>query len=149
MKKTLQYLLIACLLTTYIFTGSCIGDNDETEIVELLQTWILQSFGKIGEEPPLILDTEITIQFNEENRVEGFSGCNQYFGQYRAKDDGTLSFRDLAMTEMACLRPEGVMIIEQRYLDALADVSAYEVEENRLRLFYDEGQSVLNYTVKQ
>jgi heat shock protein HslJ len=146
MKKTLQVLLIICILTTSILTGSC-DEDDDTIITELLQVWTLQSFGKIGDEQSLIQGTEITLEFDDEHKVRG-NACNYYFGTYEAKNDGTISFKQLAMTEMACLSPEGIMKQETQYFEALSNVSAYEVEQDQLRLFYGEGQSVLNFAIK-
>ncbi len=149
MNKSLLYLIIVVTFIMCMSIESCHGDDKKTTIPGLLlQIWTLESFGKIGQEQPLIPDTEITIQFDEEKKVGGSSGCNQYFGSYETKEDGTLTFGALAMTEMACLSPEGVMDQEQQYLEALSEVSTYDVEQKRLRLFYDEGQSVLDYTIK-
>ncbi len=145
MMKILQFLFILCILTTGVLTSSC--NEDDVIITELLQTWTLQSFGKIGDEQALIQDTEITLEFDDEHKIRG-NACNYYFGTYEAKNDGTTSFKQLAMTEMACLSPEGTMNQESQYLEALSHVSAYEVEQDRLHLFYNEGQSVLNYAIQ-
>ncbi|MCD6335366.1 MAG: META domain-containing protein [Candidatus Latescibacteria bacterium] len=70
-------------------------------------------------------------------------GCNSYFGTYEATEDGSISIRNLTWTKMACVSPAGVMEQEMWYLNALGDVSAFEIRPDYLRLFYKDGQSVL------
>jgi len=41
--------------------------------------------------------------------------------------------------------PEGIMRHEDLYFAALGNASAYEVEGNKLKLFYDNGRQVLNF----
>ena len=116
------------------------------EVTELLnKQWKLQSFGKIGQEKSLLPDTEITLRFGEGHEVEGGGGCNSYFGTYEATEDGAVSIRDLTWTEMACASPVGLMEQEMRVLNALGDVSAFEIRPDYLRLFYEDGQSVLTF----
>ena len=119
---------------------------ETAEVTELLnKQWKLQCFGKIGQEKSLLPDTEITLRFGEDHEVEGGGGCNSYFGTYEATKDGSISIGDLAWTEMACVSPAGVMEQEMRYLNALGDVSAFEIRPDYLRLFYEDGQSILTF----
>lgn len=78
----------------------------------------------------------------EGKRVVGDTGCNQGGGAYVARDDGSLEFRDLAWTEMACLEP-GVMDIEQAFQDAMSTVRAFLLESSaRLVVRFDGGEMV-------
>ena len=144
-RKILVYVV---LLIGVLCWMSPMGWAQEREVTELLnKQWNLQSFGKIGEEASLLPDTEITLQFSEDGEVQGLGGCNSYSGTYEAKNDGSISIHDLAWTERACLSPAGVMEQELLYLNALGNASAFEIESNRLRLFYEDRQSVLNFVV--
>ncbi len=142
----MQTVLIVFFVMTYALTSSC--NKDDTAIVELLRTWTLESFGTIGDEQPVLQNTEILLEFDDTNKIQGIA-CNHYFGTYEADDDGTIFSKQIAMTEMTCTTPEGIMEQETNYIEALVGVSSYEVVQERLRLYYDDGQSVLNYSIKQ
>jgi len=67
----------------------------------------------------------------EETRVNGFAGCNRFFGQYVL--DGTkLSFSALGSTMMAC--PEG-MDTELAFLRALNETDRMELDNLSLLLY--------------
>ena len=74
----------------------------------------------------------VTIEF-ENGEVRGSAGCNSYFGSYQVKGN-VISFGMLAMTEMACLEPEGFMEQEQAYLQFLSEVETFALEGERLML---------------
>jgi heat shock protein HslJ len=84
---------------------------------------------------------EITLVV-EEDRIAGSAGCNRYFGAYDAKD-GELSTGAIGSTMMMC--PGEAMAHETAYLKALESVSGYEVGEGTLHVFYNDGQSALEF----
>ncbi len=135
MKRSLRNVLIFFFVTMYALT-SCIKDEDTN--VES-NTWTLESFGTIGDEQPVLQNTEILLELDT-NKILGIA-CNHYSGTYEA-DDGTIVLKLIAMTEMACITPEGVMEQEANYAEALASVSSYEIVQERLRLYYDDGKSI-------
>jgi len=71
---------------------------------------------------------------NEESRVQGFAGCNRFFGQFESSDD-TLTFSALGSTMMAC--PEG-MDTEQAFLAALGATTHYQIKGLFLELYADD-----------
>jgi heat shock protein HslJ len=85
--------------------------------------------------------TEITISFGGDN-LQGASGCNSYGAAY-ARDASTLTIEGIAVTEMACMSPEGVMEQESRYLSLLQDVSVYHVYGGRLWLETADGRALV------
>lgn len=85
--------------------------------------------------------TEITIRF-ERDRLQGSAGCNSYGAAY-ARDGSTLTIEGIAVTEMACMSPEGVMEQESRYLGLLQDVSVYHVYGGRLWLETADGRALV------
>ncbi|ESQ16599.1 MAG: hypothetical protein N838_05510 [Thiohalocapsa sp. PB-PSB1] len=66
----------------------------------------------------------ITIQFLENNRIAGNSGCNRFMGGYVLTGEG-LSFSQLGGTMMAC--PEPQMQVEQQFLDLMAEVIGFDL----------------------
>ena len=78
-------------------------------------------------------DLEITIELG---RISGNLGCNSFFGEIDAADDGTLTIGAIGQTEMAC--PEdGRMDFESAYGRALSSVTAWAVDPDGLTLSGD------------
>lgn len=74
---------------------------------------------------PLPGAVKVTINFLENDRVAGSSGCNRFMGGYQLSGEG-LSFSPIATTRMAC--PEAPkMQIEQRFLGLLRAVIRFEI----------------------
>jgi heat shock protein HslJ len=107
--------------------------------------WTLESYANNGGEPVSLLPgTEITIEFRE-GQVSGNAGCNGYFGSYEVGDNN-LSISDVAMTEMFCAEPEGVMDQESAYLAVLRTAAAYQIMEDQLQITDVDGATVLTYS---
>ena len=85
-------------------------------------------------------DAEATLDFAE-GQVSGIAFCNRFFGPY--EQDGTaLSFGMLGSTMMAC--PD--MEHEGEYLEALAMVAGYHMDENDLVLTSPNSDAVLVFS---
>jgi len=118
---------------------------DSQDEVALENTkWSLQSYGQPGSLSDILADTEITLELDSnEGTVKGLAGCNSYFGSYQLQ--GThLSIPGLiAVTEMYCMEPTGVMDQEQEYLSILQSTIGYDIEGNQLQL--NCGNQILIY----
>ena len=73
-----------------------------------------------------------TLAFDSEGQVSGSGGCNTFTGGYTTTDPDGLTFGPLASTAMAC--EDNVMQLEQEYFAALANVTTYQLEADRLTL---------------
>jgi heat shock protein HslJ len=93
----------------------------------------------------LLAETEITATF-EDGTVKGSAGCNTYSAAYTF-DGSSLTLETIAVTEMACLDPTGVMEQERRYLDVLKDVTHCHIHGNRLWLETHDGRALV-FTVR-
>ncbi len=78
-------------------------------------SWELAQVSQKGKNVVIPKEAKITINFLE-NEINGFSGINNYSGDYMVKNNFTLS-ADVATTLMA--GPENLMNIEQNFLDIL------------------------------
>jgi heat shock protein HslJ len=87
-----------------------------------------------------ISDSDITLTF-EDGQVSGSAGCNRFFGPYQV-DDESITFQDLAITEMACLSPEGVMEQENLIMEFLWDAQRFQLEADRLMIFRSDGEAL-------
>jgi heat shock protein HslJ len=79
-----------------------------------------------------IPDTTITATF-EDGQVYGSAGCNTYSGSYQVTDD-TITVGPIAITEMFCMEPEGVMDQETMYVQFLQDVQTIRFVDEQLQL---------------
>ncbi len=89
----------------------------------------------------LLPKTFITLYFEGE-RIHGNSGCNSYFGSYRAAaKDNSLAIGDTGFTMMACA--DAIMQQERRYLYLLQHAASFRSQDNSLHLLDEAGNVVL------
>ena len=118
---------VLCLLLTAVFAGRAADANP----VNLAGT----EWGFAGE----IGETVRFVQFGSNGKVNGFSGCNRFTGNYTQKDDA-LTIGPIATTRMAC-RPSA-MRREQQFLAMLASVRLAAGTRLKLILKKDDGEVV-------
>lgn len=116
-----------------VLAASCTIRNKEVvgEQATIKDTdWVLLSFG--DEDVPALQDTRTSfIHFNEgDNKMNGFAGCNNFFGRYELKGD-RLSITQLESTRMSC--PD--MEAERYLLGVLENVTTYRISGNILTLY--------------
>ncbi len=99
--------------------------------------WEVQSIR--GAEVPAEMRKKPFLTFlpNEENRLQGFGGCNNLSSAFFLENGG-LSFSPIMSTKMAC--PD--MATENAFLQALEEVDAYSIQGDRLLLTRD-GEAVI------
>lgn len=112
--------------------------------------WDLQSFEIIGVGESDIGSQGIILVFTKDGRVEGKSSTikgdlavpgNSYFGVYEVGSDGSLTVAITLSTKVGL--PAGSRYDE--YLQAFKNVSAHEIDGNRLRIYYDSKTKALNF----
>lgn len=78
-------------------------------------------------------DDAFTLEFHAaDTLVSGRTNCNRFFGRYETQGRA-LSFGELGMTRMAC--PD--MEYEDRFVEVLRAVNAYEISGSELKLCND------------
>ena len=102
-------------------------------------TWALDSL----DGSPIIEDSVITVRIDE-NRLDGVDGCNSYGGRFEdgtliADADGVFSIPPLAVTEMGCTEPDGVMDQADAYISTLLQGETYGVTGDRLEIIDNDG----------
>lgn len=128
--------LLVISLATYLVAGCGLLGGNESELEGT--KWTLDTIQ--GE--PLAPQFVVTAEFND-GRISGISACNSYGASYTARN-GEMAMEAMAVTEMACV-DDGVMELEQVYLQLIGTVKAYQVSEDRLDLLDDNGAVVLSY----
>jgi uncharacterized lipoprotein YbaY len=91
----------------------------------------------------LIENTLITLQF-ENFQASGSAGCNRYNTSYERRETD-LNFGLVTSTAMECELPEGNMVQEFAYFNALEQVVAYRIENQQLKMFDRSNNQDLVY----
>ena len=99
-----------------------------------------------------VTDAGQTLEFKGVDVIQGFSGCNSYFGD-AAVGEARVALKPTGSSAMYCLDPrsdtsEGscIMTTEKRFLTALKSARLWRIEQNRLVLL--DAQSVELLTFK-
>ena len=112
--------------------SACATTPDAVDIVG--GTWTLvELYG----EPVAADDTNrpVTLTLEADGNASGYSGCNQFGGEYTLEDD-QLTFGPIAMTRMACDRG---MDIESRYASMFDRSRTWVMQDGMLHLVGRDG----------
>ena len=90
----------------------------------------------------------ITMTLDNDGRVSGNGGCNNYSGSYQI-DGASLTFGMMIATEMACPEPEGVMETENTFLKMFSKVDSYEIQGEKLVFFDKSGMKLAYFKTEQ
>jgi heat shock protein HslJ len=100
-------------------------------------SWVLVAYRKTK---PLS-GTTITATF-EDGQVRGSAGCNTYGGSYKVSER-TIAVGPVAITEMACLEPKGVMKQEQEYVQYITDAQTFRLVDGQLQIFWTDHEALI------
>ena len=92
------------------------------------------------------LTNQAYLQFSE-GKLQGGSGCNTLFANYQT-EESKLSIGPLGSTRKFCAE-EGLMTQEQQILQALTQVTRYEIRTNQLRLLNTKGSLMMRFNAKK
>lgn len=84
---------------------------------------------------------ELHMVIKADDRVTGYSGCNQFMGSVTVSEDG-LSLGPVAGTRRMC---EGAMEQEDAFLQALESAHRYVISGDRLVITDANGEAVMRY----
>lgn len=124
------------VLTSVIFLfASCAATKSATAEKEALaHTWILTK----GARDQMGCNTSkpLSLTFTEKG-VNGYSGCNNYFGPYKLSKKQHIKLGPLASTMMACVGQDCGKI-EVGFIRKMDQVNKYRLQNNRLLLYMDK-----------
>jgi putative lipoprotein len=80
-----------------------------------------------------------TLNFSNDGKVNGFAGCNNYFGNYDI-DGRTIAFGEIGSTRMHC---EASMELEQAFMKILSGELRGLFNEGKLILSGDTGNQMI------
>ena len=83
-----------------------------------------------------ISSNKITINFNDiENKVNGFAGCNNFFGNYTLENNEIL-FANIGASKKLC--PGNASNTERQFLKALNSVNSFSISDNLISFLNNE-----------
>ena len=142
MKKITKGInLLAIIFCLYFITSCSSSKNMAMEKETLLNNWILQT--KDGKDQTgCNVKKPLNITFSEKG-VNGYSGCNTYFGPFKIGKKHHLKLGPLASTMMACVG-EDCGRVEVGFIRNLDLVNKYKIENDHL-YFYQDNQLLLTF----
>lgn len=135
-------LYMTSLCALFVLAGcvsSSVTDRPDSDVVAMPLTNTYWQLVSIGTEPVAATDSEqkAHILFLDDGRVSGFSGCNQYMGDYQVTGENLL-FDSMSSTRRAC--PDNMT--EQLLFAALAKTVGVNLEGIELRLLGETGEEL-------
>ena len=128
MKKNLIITAIFALL----FSSCAVKKSNQSVFNFAGQTLHLVELNGVAYTPNMT-DEPITLTFTDvENKVNGHSGCNQIFGQYKVEKN-SIKFLNMAMTRRMC--DEATNKIEMQFSQVLETANAYKAEKGKVTLY--------------
>lgn len=122
--------------------ASCSTNKTEQMNGDLVNKWELASID--GES--VSFETPITLEFDKENQVSGYMGCNRAFGSYSLEKNSKIKFEKLGTTLMMC--EDEMMKIEEKVVDIIEKADSYELTPNQLILKSKDSNLVFNKSTK-
>ena len=112
--------------------------------IGLLNTsWQLDSFGSVGATTPVIAGSTITLTFEADGQISGYSECNSYGGSYSERGSA-LEFREIVSTLKACA-DQAITEQEQQYLQALRSANRFTIDGDTLTVWYQDQGGMLKF----
>lgn len=109
--------------------------------------WVMEEYrDSEGNLAPSLPETTVAAEFSD-GKVSGSAGCNNYNSQYKIEGE-SITIGPIALTQMFCNEPEGIMVQEAQYLAALQNAATYTIELEQLNLFDAEGTRMVNYVAR-
>ncbi|GAB2477602.1 hypothetical protein GCM10011375_19810 [Hymenobacter qilianensis] len=129
------------ILLLFLLFSACTTVRETPPDASLRNTrWVLRT---LAATPINTLESsqEIYLQLNATtNQLDGYAGCNRYFGRFEQPTATTLRLLNIGSTRMFC---EARQQLETNYLKALQDASRFEIQGNTLRLYAEKSDEPL------
>jgi heat shock protein HslJ len=129
--------LASCHTAKKSATGSASIVGKYWKLVELNGVTV-QSADQLKREPHMILNAS-------ENKVNGNSGCNSFFGSFELQAGNVITFSKIGSTRMAC--PNEIMQGEHQLLQVLEMTNKFSLENGTLILLKADMSPLAKFVV--
>jgi len=79
-----------------------------------------------------------------ETQASGNSGCNGWSASYTL-DGNNLSFGTVEASEIVCEEPDGIMAMEDAFIQMVNEAVSYELDDKKLTIFTESGAAFVLY----
>lgn len=136
--RVLGVIALLVVVIALIFTGTQVmaGKNSSDQPSLPGSSWNLTEWTENGKTSQIVPGTKPTLEFSDEGRVHGTSGCNLFNGSFEVNGQ-KLSFDGFMQTLMAC--DEATMQQEFSYMKLLADTQSYSITGDTLTIVTSNG----------
>jgi len=126
--------LILSISLLFLVVGCSTTKNTASQKKALMHNWVLQT--KDGKDKMgCNIKKPLNMTFSEKG-VNGYSGCNNYFGPFKIGKNHHIKLGPLASTMMACIG-EDCGKVEVGFIRNLAVVNKYKITASFLYLYQD------------
>lgn len=136
--------LIVMLIAALAVTGAAAQSVTPEATDELGlpgSTWLLTATSGQDHQTLVLPGSGITLNFEGEDRITGYGGCNGYSGVYTLGEDGEIALSEIISTLRACDDTQ-MTTQESIYLSALNGVTHYELSERQLTLHVEDVEAL-------
>jgi heat shock protein HslJ len=144
LESTASYEIKDGMLTLYDADKTAVAEFEVVKQTLEGTSWdvIAYNNGK-GGVVSVIVGTEITADFGENDQLTGSAGCNNYVAEYETEGKYITVSSAVATTRKAC--QEAVMEQENGYLDALETADTYKIEGANMEMRTADGAKVAGF----
>jgi heat shock protein HslJ len=146
MKKVFKLTMVMVLCVSTLLVTSC--NDDDTPIIDtnldlkLKNTkWTFKAFNLDDELKDAIDGITVNLEFNENGKLAGSSGCNSYTGTYTVISGKSIAITAATVTLIDC--EQDINTQEADFIDGLKNSKTAEIEGNQLRLYAEGGKTGL------
>jgi len=132
------------ILFLFVITGMG-GCEDKINVTDLYHTWKFQGFGNTNDNSfekatPSDCDKCYVLTFSENGTLSGQSTTNGFIGEY------TIDGENVNIINFICTE-----IYEsgngEKYLEKMNQIQRYKIIDNKLKLYYNQGQNYLLFNL--
>jgi heat shock protein HslJ len=127
------YAAVLVVLASVLFPVCILA---ESTLALIGPTWLLLEAKGMAVKVPADARQPFILFQGTEKRVSGYSGCNEFFGNYELKGD-TLTFGPVGMTRRSCEGAAGDT--ESVFLKVLGETRSWKIEKGILVLLDNSG----------
>ncbi|HTN36590.1 MAG TPA: META domain-containing protein [Arachidicoccus sp.] len=129
----MKNIFLLAVVVVLLFSACGTTKNIASEKQALQHTWVLTKGGR--DQMGCNVQKPLSLTFTDKG-VNGYSGCNNYFGPFKLSKNHHLKLGPLASTMMACVG-EDCGKVEVGFIRSLDQVDKYKISGNTLLLYLD------------
>lgn len=131
-------LILSTSITAFVLFTGCTtpNTNDATKSDVHLTNTYFKAINLNGNKAE-VFERETYIKFEEKGAMNGYLGCNSFFGSFKTQDKN-INFENIGSTKMMCPN----MKTEDAFANVLQNTKTYEIKGETLNFFDEKGEKI-------